>query len=80
MPLDWRWCSPLPFCRPVKVLIGAPIEVPIPTAKGEKPSDSLVDEYHSKYVAALKALYAKHAPVDMVDGKEVKRELQVIAA
>jgi len=75
-----RLFSPLPYCRPVKVLIGAPIEVPAPATKGEKPRDALVDEYHAKYVSALKALHAKHAPVDVVDGKEVKRKLQVIAA
>lgn len=73
-----RYFSPLPHQKPVKVLIGAPIEVPKPKTPGEKPDPALVDEYHQKYLDALTALYDKHAPVDILDGKETKRKLTLL--
>lgn len=75
-----RWFSPLPYRRPLKVLIGSPIEVPQPTDRGARPSDEKVKEYHAKYVAALSELYAKHAPIDVVDGVKKKRILKIISA
>ena len=49
IPLFWgRYFSPLPFANPVKVVIGAPIVVPVPKVKGGKVSPELVDEYHQK--------------------------------
>mmetsp|Transcript_30617 Transcript_30617/g.46694 ORF Transcript_30617/g.46694 Transcript_30617/m.46694 type:complete len:394 (-) Transcript_30617:357-1538(-) len=56
-----RWFTPLPFTNtPQRVLIGKPIPTPTPKVKGAKPDDALVDEYHAKYIAALKELHDKH--------------------
>ena len=55
-----RWCTPLPYKTPIRVLIGEPIPTPKPNVPGEKPDPKLVEEYHAKYIAALKALHAKH--------------------
>jgi len=66
-----RWLTPLPHKRPVTVLVGVPIEVPTPDVLGGKPSGALVDEYHSKYMAALTELYKAHAPPLAVAGDGV---------
>jgi hypothetical protein len=55
-----RFFTPLPFQKPVRVLIGEPIPTPAPKVRGERPDEALVDEYHQKYMAALAALHAKH--------------------
>mmetsp|Transcript_9234 Transcript_9234/g.21745 ORF Transcript_9234/g.21745 Transcript_9234/m.21745 type:complete len:388 (-) Transcript_9234:70-1233(-) len=56
-----RWFTPLPYKdKPVRILIGKPIQTPQPKLKGEKPDPKLVDEYHAKYVAALKELHDAH--------------------
>ena len=68
-----RWFTPIPHQVPVKVLIGKPIEVPAPSEPGARPSDALVEEYHAKYVAALRELYDAHS------GKP-KGSLQVIGS
>jgi len=41
-------------------LVGEPIKTPAPKVKGERPDDNLVNEYHVKYISALKKLHAKH--------------------
>jgi hypothetical protein len=69
-----RFGTPLPHQRPITVLIGKPIVVPKPLTPGAKPSDTLVEEYHKKYIAALTALYDAHAPL-AADGKEKKKLL-----
>lgn len=43
----------LPHRRPIVVVVGAPLEVP----KIEKPTPQQVDEWHAKYVEALKKLF-----------------------
>ena len=55
-----RALTPLPSRQRIELLVGEPIATPAPAARGAKPDDALVDEYHAKYVAALKALHAKH--------------------
>ena len=56
-----KWGTPLPFRdKPQRILIGKPIPTPQPAILGAKPDDKLVDEYHAKYVAALKELHDKH--------------------
>jgi hypothetical protein len=55
-----RFFTPLPFQKPIRVLIGEPIPTPAPKVRGERPDPALVDEYHAKYMAALAALHAKH--------------------
>ncbi|KAL3911872.1 MAG: hypothetical protein SGARI_001433 [Bacillariaceae sp.] len=61
-----RWFSPIPYRVPLKNLIGKPIPTPKPNVFGAKPDEALVDEYHAKYIEALKAMYAEHVP-----GKEL---------
>ena len=56
-----QYFTPLPFKdAPQRVLIGEPIGTPAPRVKGTRPDEELVDEYHKKYIAALKELHAKH--------------------
>jgi hypothetical protein len=55
-----RFFSSLPYRVPGSILIGQPIPTPIPKIKGGRPDEKLVDEYHAKYIAALRALHAKH--------------------
>ncbi|KAL7579446.1 hypothetical protein ACA910_014108 [Epithemia clementina (nom. ined.)] len=54
------WVTPLPYAKPITVLIGEPIATPLPKIQGERPDEQLVEEYHQKYIAALQALHAKH--------------------
>jgi hypothetical protein len=55
-----RWFTPLQYPVSMKILIGKPIQTPKPQIMGAKPDDRLVDEYHAKYVEALKEMHAKH--------------------
>ena len=55
-----RWLTPLPYKTPMKVVVGKPIPTPKPAVIGAKPEDALVEEYHAKYIEALKELHAKH--------------------
>jgi 1-acyl-sn-glycerol-3-phosphate acyltransferase len=55
-----RFFTPLPYQTPIKVIVGEPIEVPQPN--GDMPVDEkLVNEYHQKYIDALKEIHAKFA-------------------
>jgi hypothetical protein len=55
-----RFGTPLAYKRPIRVLIGKPIPTPKPKVQGERPGEELVEEYHSKYIEALKELHSKH--------------------
>jgi hypothetical protein len=55
-----RFFTPLPYKIAGKVLIGKPIQTPVPKIKGARPDKELVDEYHAKYITELRALHAKH--------------------
>lgn len=55
-----RWGTPLPYKVPLRILIGEPIATPTPLVKGAQVDPKLVDEYHLKYITALKAMHAKH--------------------
>ncbi len=48
----------LPFRNPINVVIGSPIHV----EKVENPSKEVIQEYHAKYVSALKRLYDTYNP------------------
>jgi len=55
-----RFGTPLPYKKAVQVLIGKPIRTPKPSVIGERPDPALVDEYHSKYIEALRQLHSKN--------------------
>ncbi|KAG7344631.1 diacylglycerol acyltransferase [Nitzschia inconspicua] len=56
-----RWFSTLPYPVPIKLLVGEPILTPTPVpGGGGKPDDALVEEYHAKYVEALKKMHSKY--------------------
>ncbi|MDP2438913.1 MAG: hypothetical protein Q8P67_24470, partial [archaeon] len=46
----------LPFRRPVHTVLGRPIDCP----KVEMPSQELIDDYHARYLAGIRALYEAH--------------------
>ena len=50
----------MPYKVPIKVLVGEGIDTPPVEKKGLKVDDKLVDEYHSKYIVALRKLYAEN--------------------
>ncbi|CAB9496097.1 wax alcohol acyltransferase 2 [Seminavis robusta] len=56
-----RFFTPLPYHTPIKVIVGEPIHVPKPTDTNAKPDEKLVNEYHQKYIEALKEIHAKFA-------------------
>jgi len=55
-----RWFTPLPYKRPIQVLIGKPIPTPTPKIEGVRPDETLVQEYHEKYIQAVKDLHETH--------------------
>lgn len=55
-----RWGTPLPYRVPIRILVGEPIRTPTPLMKGGKVDPNLVDEYHQKYITALKEMHSKH--------------------
>ena len=58
-----RWfVTPLPYAKPIQVLIGKPIVTPQPAVRGQRPDEELVEEYHAKYIKALQALHQTHVP------------------
>jgi len=61
------WGSPTPYKVPINILIGEPIEMPkvVLDSKGSV-DEKIVDEYHAKYIEALKKLYAEN-----VEGREL---------
>ena len=54
--------TPMPYKTPIKVLVGEPIQTPEvhDTDKGKEVDPKLVDEYHSKYIEAVKKLYNEY--------------------
>lgn len=56
-----RWLLPLPAPTGLKFVVGEPIVAPPLAAEGE-PSEAEVDALHARYYAALRALWARHAP------------------
>ncbi len=76
-----RFFTPVPYKRPMKVVIGAPIKVPAVLEKENNPKygdvravpSELIDEYLAKYIGELKALYDRHA----YDFYGEKRELEI---
>ena len=58
IPFIGRWgCTFFPCPVKVVAVVGTPLEVPAPI---KDPPQEMVDEYHERYVAAVKALYYKH--------------------
>ena len=56
--LFWgRWFTFLPYQKPINLVIGKPI----PVAKTPNPTTQQIEELHSQYIAAIKALYHEHA-------------------
>jgi hypothetical protein len=75
VPLFWgRWGTLLPRPGPLTVVVGAP--VPLPPSE-RVVSDDAVDAYQARYVAAVAALFARHAKEA---GYEEGRGLQVLGA
>ena len=55
-----KWLSPLPYKRPLRVLVGEPIPIKPehqPKTKGARPDNEIVEIYHKKYIEALKDLH-----------------------
>lgn len=74
VPVFWGIMgSPMPVRTQISFAVGAPIPVP-PNPARTPPDQALVDEYHAKYVAALRALFDQHK----VAAGYGHRELQVL--
>lgn len=56
-----RYLTPLPYQVHIKAIVGEPIPTPKPKPFGEKLDEKLVDEYHQKYIAAVKDMHSKFA-------------------
>lgn len=56
-----RYLTPLPYRVHIQTIVGEPIPTPKPKTPGEKPDEKLVDEYHQKYIAAVKDMHSKFA-------------------
>ena len=59
-----RWGTPLPHPIEVTIVLGEPIPTPKPDCPGARPDESLVSEYHAKYIDSVRRLHAKYAPED----------------
>lgn len=53
--------TPLPYKVPLKIVVGEGIETPAVAVKGAAVDEALVEEYHAKYIVALKKLYCENA-------------------
>jgi hypothetical protein len=51
---------PLPYQKPITVVVGQPIRVPPPPPNGSTLDPNLVADYHRQYVVALQRLYDQH--------------------
>lgn len=56
-----RWWLPLPGRTHLKFVVGQPIEAPPPAIEGQ-PSQAEIDALHACFYAALRELWAEHAP------------------
>lgn len=57
MPIFYgRWRTPMPFKKPITVVVGKPI----PVEKTPTPSDELVATVHAQYVSELQKLFDTH--------------------
>jgi len=70
----------MPYSRPISVLVGKPIKTPKPEKVGYKPDDKLVDEYHKKYMKALKDLFDEYKVKDEVVGYDESRVLEIVSS
>merc|ERR1712151_549952 len=70
----------MPYSHPISVLVGKPIPTPKPEKIGEKPNDKLVDEYHQKYMKALKDLFDEYKVKDEVIGYDESRVLEIVSS
>ena len=59
-PFGRWWCPMLPKSVGLHIVVGAPI--PPPAVAPDALTREVVDGHHAKYVAALRALFAEHAP------------------
>jgi hypothetical protein len=64
-----RYLTPLPYKKPVTVLVGEPLCLPKPKVRGEKPDDELVEKYLKIYIERVKELHKQNT---------VGRKLQII--
>jgi len=59
-----RYMTPMPYRVHIQTIVGEPIPTPQPKSPGDKPDEKLVDEYHQKYIAAVKEMHKKFADPD----------------
>jgi hypothetical protein len=52
-----RYLTPLPYKKPVTVLVGAPLTMPKPKVRGEIPDEQEVEKYLKIYIEKVKELH-----------------------
>eukprot|EP00956_Cyclotella_meneghiniana_P014985 scaffold22712_cov78-Cyclotella_meneghiniana.AAC.4 len=52
-----KYFTPLPYKKPVTVLVGEPLTVPVPKVRGERPDEELVEKYLKIYIERVKELH-----------------------
>jgi hypothetical protein len=50
-----RWLTPVP----ITVLVGEPLRVPQPKVRGDKPDDTVVEEYPKKHIERVKEMHKR---------------------
>ena len=55
-----RYFTPLPYKKPVTVLVGEPLTVPKPKVRGERPDEVMVEKYLKIYIERVKVLHKQN--------------------
>lgn len=55
-----RYLTPLPYKKPVTILVGEPLTVPAPKERGEKPDEEMVEKYLKIYIERVKELHKQN--------------------
>ena len=55
-----RYFTPLPYKKPVTILVGEPLSVPKPKIRGERPDEKMVEQYLKIYIERVKELHKQN--------------------
>jgi hypothetical protein len=55
-----RYFTPLPYKKPVTILVGEPLVLPKPKVRGERPDEEMVEKYLKIYIERVKELHKQN--------------------